>query len=499
MELSHTPAALSSARPAAQARAARPARTQRRVLLALLVAADTFALMAAFSLAYLTRFANPWLPYLKTYSLTFYSTLVFWVIPFWLLIFMMQGLYDHDRLFGGVDEYARVANACTFGVIVVILYSFLDRSDSSTFSRLWLVFAWLYGIGCVMLERFLLRRFVYWRRQHGHFRRRALVLGTNAEAQAIAEQLRAADTTGLEIAGFVAEDDHVPPLPLPLLGPLSDLGELVAKQNVDEIIVASTAVTREQLLETYNAFGLDEDVELRLSPGLFEILTTGARVKQTGSVPLVSLNHLRITGLDAWLKSALDLGLIVLSLPVSLPLFLALCALIKLDSPGPVIHRRRVLGLRGQPFDAYKFRTMAVDAEDRLAALLDKDPALHAEYERTRKLKQDPRVTRSGAWLRRTSLDELPQLLNVLRGHMSLVGPRMIAPAEIELYGKWWMNLLTVKPGLTGPWQVMGRSDLPYDERVRLSMGYVRNHSIWLDLQILYQTIGVVLSGKGAY
>ena len=124
---------------------------------------------------------------------------------------------------------------------------------------------------------------------------------------------------------------------------------------------------------------------------------------------------------------------------------------------------------------------------------------MNDEYERTRKLKNDPRVTRLGNWLRRTSLDELPQMLNVLVGHMSLVGPRMIAPAEIELYGKWWLNLLTVKPGLTGPWQVMGRNDLPYDERVRLSMQYIRNHSLWLDLQILYQTIGVVLKGKGAY
>jgi len=238
---------------------------------------------------------------------------------------------------------------------------------------------------------------------------------------------------------------------------------------------------------------------VRLSPGLFEILTTGARIKESGYVPLVSLNRLRITGLDAWLKSALDLGLIVLSLPITVPLFLLLCLLIKLDSPGPVFHRRRVLGVRGQPFHAFKFRTMVVNADELLDSLLAGDAALSAEFERTRKLKNDPRVTRLGNWLRRTSLDELPQMLNVLLGHMSLVGPRMIAPSEIELYGKWWLNLLTVKPGLSGPWQVMGRNDLPYDERVRLSMQYIRNHSLWLDLQILYQTIGVVLKGKGAY
>jgi len=150
-------------------------------------------------------------------------------------------------------------------------------------------------------------------------------------------------------------------------------------------------------------------------------------------------------------------------------------------------------------FDAFKFRTMIANADEALAQLLATDPALRDEYDFTRKLKNDPRVTRVGRWLRRTSLDELPQVLNVLAGQMSLVGPRMIAPSEIELYGKWWMNLLTVKPGITGPWQVMGRSDLPYDERVRLSMRYIRNHSLWLDLQILYQTISAVAKGTGAY
>ena len=142
---------------------------------------------------------------------------------------------------------------------------------------------------------------------------------------------------------------------------------------------------------------------------------------------------------------------------------------------------------------------MVMDADARLARLLEADPGARAEFDQSRKLKDDPRTTRFGRLLRRTSADELPQLCNVVLGQMSLVGPRMIAPDEIKLYGKWWMNLLTVKPGITGPWQVMGRNDLPYDERVRLSMRYIRNHSVWLDLQILYQTIGAVVHGRGAY
>ncbi|OUC06860.1 glycosyl transferase, partial [Litorilinea aerophila] len=167
-----------------------------------------------------------------------------------------------------------------------------------------------------------------------------------------------------------------------------------------------------------------------------------------------------------------------------------------LDSPGPVFYRRRVLGVGGKEFDAFKFRTMAVNGDEILARY----PQLQAELQATHKLKYDPRVTRMGRWLRRTSLDELPQLINVLLGQMSLVGPRMISPEEADEYGRLKLNLLTVKPGLTGLWQVSGRSDLSYEERVRLDMQYIRNYSIWLDLQILFvQTIPVVLQGRGAY
>jgi exopolysaccharide biosynthesis polyprenyl glycosylphosphotransferase len=468
----------------------------------MLLAGDTLALALAFAAAFLLRFANPLLSYDSLYSTTFYTWLVFWVIPFWLGVFVLYGMYDLDTLFGGVEEYSRALHACTLGVVVLIVYSFLDRSTSgSNLSRLWLVFVWLLSIGAVIAERFVLRRLVYWLRRHGHLRRRVVIVGANPEGQAIAEQLHTGATTGLEVIGCV--DDQPPAadahFSLPLLGPVSALAAVVREQRIDEIIIASTAVTRDQLLETYHTFGLADEVEIRLSPGLFEILTTGARIKESGYVPLVSLNRLRITGVDAALKRALDFGLIMLSLPIVVPLFIFLAVAVKLDSPGPVFHRRRVLGVGRRPFDAYKFRTMELDADARLAQLLAADPEARAEFERSRKLKDDPRTTRFGRLLRRTSADELPQLINVLMGQMSLVGPRMIAPDEIKLYGKWWMNLLTVKPGITGPWQVMGRNDLPYDERVRLSMRYIRNHSVWLDLQILYQTIGVVVHGRGAY
>jgi lipopolysaccharide/colanic/teichoic acid biosynthesis glycosyltransferase len=167
-----------------------------------------------------------------------------------------------------------------------------------------------------------------------------------------------------------------------------------------------------------------------------------------------------------------------------------------MDSPGPIFHRRRVVGAGGRAFDAFKFRTMVVNGNDVMA----QHPELQAELQANHKLKEDPRVTRVGKWLRSASLDELPQLINVLLGQMSLVGPRMITQEETAEYGQMRHNLLTVKPGLTGLWQVSGRSDLTYDERVQLDMQYIRNYSIWLDIQILFfQTLPSVLNRRGAY
>lgn len=178
-----------------------------------------------------------------------------------------------------------------------------------------------------------------------------------------------------------------------------------------------------------------------------------------------------------------------------LPVLVSLGVLIRWDSPGPILYRRRVLGVGGREFDAFKFRTMIVDADE----FLRQHPDLWAEYQKNIKLKNDPRVTRMGHWLRRLSLDELPQLFNVLRGEMSLVGPRMIAPEELARYGEFGAKRLSVKPGITGLWQVSGRQDLSYETRIRLDMEYVDNWSLWLDVRILLRTIPAVLKMSGAY
>jgi len=195
------------------------------------------------------------------------------------------------------------------------------------------------------------------------------------------------------------------------------------------------------------------------------------------------------------MKTLLDYALTLPALALLSPLFALIALLVRLDSPGPIFYRRRVMGRGGTQFDAFKFRTMFVDGD----TILARHPELLAELQRDQKLRNDPRVTRVGRWLRKYSLDELPQLFNVLAGQMSLVGPRMISPPELARYGDAAADLLSVKPGITGLWQVSGRSDLAPQERVRLDLQYVHSRSFWLDLKLLLLTIPAIVRGRGAY
>jgi exopolysaccharide biosynthesis polyprenyl glycosylphosphotransferase len=325
-----------------------------------------------------------------------------------------------------------------------------------------------------------------------------LIVGANEEGLAIAEQLKANPKAGIWIAGVVDDSREVGQevLPgIPVLGSLDSIGRIARYHGIQEIIIAATALPREKLLNLFENFGTADDIAIRLSSGLYELVTTQVEVQEVANVPLLSVNKVRLTGADVVLKALLDLAVSVLVLLVTWPIMLAIAIAVKLDSPGPIFYRRHVVGVGGRPFAALKFRTMYVDADERLA----RDPELRQRFERNFKLKDDPRVTKVGQFLRRTSLDELPQIFNVLFRQMSLVGPRMITQEELSRYGKWRMNLATVKPGITGLWQVSGRSDVSYQERVTLDMYYIRNYSIWLDLHLLWQTVPAVLKGRGAY
>lgn len=368
-------------------------------------------------------------------------------------------------------------------------------------ARGWLLLAWIMIFLLTAGGRFALRRVVYSLRRKGFFLTPAIVVGANEEGRSLANQLQRWHTSGLQVLGFagdeVGDESVVLPGPheLPMLGSLGELEAIVEQYQVQEIIVATSALSRLDMLRIFRQYGMDKRVNLRLSSGLFEIITTGLQVKEVAYVPLVHVNKVRLTGVDRTLKFLLDYAITIPSLILLAPVLGLIALAIKLDSPGPAIYRRRVMGVNGKQFDAFKFRTMHLNGDEILAQY----PELQKQLAREHKLKDDPRVTRVGETLRKLSLDELPQLFNVLKRQMSLVGPRMVAPEEMEKYDKWGMNLLTVLPGITGLWQVSGRSDLSYEDRVRLDMQYVRNWSIWLDLQIVLQTVSAVWSRRGAY
>ena len=452
----------------------------------------------ALRFAYYVRFelTLPIFDSLALTSVVYYQNLVQTIIPVWLLTFVVMGLYRSTLLLGGTQEYSRLFTANLLAMVVLVAAGFFE--PSFVFARGWILIAWFSAFFFTALGRFILRRFAYSMRKKGFYVSRTLIVGFNDEAASMVEQLKEVQNSGVEIIGFIddeIETDQILMRNLACLGNIASLADNIQQHHIEEVILTSSALTRSQTLAIFAEYGVSKGIHMHLSSGLYEIITTGLQVREFAWVPLVEVNRVRLTGTDLLLKTILDYGLTIPLVLLLSPLFLVLAILIKLDSPGPVLHRRRVLGVNGKEFDAFKFRTMAANGDQILAA----HPELLEALNKNHKLKNDPRITRMGAILRKTSLDELPQLFNVLRHDMSLVGPRMISPGEISEYNKWGINLLTVKPGITGKWQVSGRSDVTYQERVRLDMHYIRNWSIWLDIQLLIQTIPAVLTHRGAY
>jgi exopolysaccharide biosynthesis polyprenyl glycosylphosphotransferase len=473
-------------------------KTQWRIYLGALLVSDLLMTGFAFLAAFYIRF-NLELPIFNleiTPSFPFYQSLSISLLPLWIFIYFLNGLYNRDTLLGGTQEYASIFRSATVGMLLIIIVGFLE--PIFIIARGWLLLAWVLTFFLNMVGRFFLRRLVYSLRMRGYYLSPALIVGANDEGRLLAEQLRGWRRSGLNIIGFIDEQRPVgTPITqhLTVLGKIENSRDIIAANGVEELILATSAMDRPTMLDLFQRYGVSDQVNLRLSSGLFEIITTGLQVKEIAYVPLVRVNKVRLAGIDEILKWLLDYSLALPGLVLASPILLILAILIKLDSPGPVIHRRRVMGLNGTQFDAFKFRTMFVDGND----ILEMYPDLKVELARNHKLKTDPRVTRLGRILRKYSLDELPQLFNVLRREMSLVGPRMITPAEMHQYNQWGINLLTVRPGITGLWQVSGRSDINYQKRVQLDMQYIRNWSIWLDIQLILRTIPVVFKGSGAY
>ncbi len=412
----------------------------------------------------------------------------------WLAALALSGAYDARFIGVGSDEFRRVLNAGVCLTAGVALASYATKMDVA---RGYVVIA-LPTLTCLdLLVRYGFRKKLHWLRARGSRMRRVVVAGHASVISDLIGVLRRETYHGLAVVAACVAD----PAPaaeingIPVLGGLEDIADVVSQSEADTVAVLACpemiGTRLRDLVWALETTGTDVCV----APALLDIAGPRTTIRPTAGLPLLHLDHPDLAGLRWLTKSVFDRVVAVSALLLLLPVFAVIMLMIKTTGPGPALFRQTRVGKDGRLFTVYKFRTMVHDAEQRvseLAALNESDGLLF-------KIRDDPRITRVGAWLRRKSLDELPQLINVLIGNMSLVGPRPALPSEAGAYAYHVRRRLAVKPGITGLWQVSGRSDLPWDEAVRLDVRYVENWSFILDLQILWKTWSAVLSGSGAY
>jgi len=445
-----------------------------------LAVVDALVIAGSLLLAYYLRIGSGLLPYNAPHYFGAYAMTLLLAVPIWLVIFALASLYDVHHLLGGPQEYANVFKGCSFGTLTLTVLGFLARG--AQLSRGWVLLVWVLSTLMVGGERFLMRRIFFRLRRCGHLIQRALIVGANEQAKSIAAQLNSPTGSGYHILGFL--DDFLPTgtsvmEDLRVLGPPGRLMEIAHRIGAEQAIVVPDAMAWESFQEVIRQASQQNEVEIQLSPGFYEILTTGVRVTHKSFVPLLVVDQVRITGVDTLLKASLDYGLGGLLALLSLPALAIIAVAIKCTYGGPILIRPRVLGRNGRPFGTWKFRIGSLDEEKWI---------LSSAMDRGQPQTRHP----LGLYLYEMGLDKLPQLLNVLGGQMSLVGPRTISVGHNERYGQWLPSLLTVKPGITGPWAVAG-GDRSLAAEITLDIYYIRNWTIWFDLQILFQTIRRVL------
>jgi exopolysaccharide biosynthesis polyprenyl glycosylphosphotransferase len=465
-----------------------PAASQRKQALAsltglVLVIGDIALVAGAFMLAYVARFSSE--DTLPTLSLDRYVRLAILEALLTVALLATHGLYDLERPQSWPVRFRGIVSSSATALVLAVTASYFLGDQA--FSRLWLASGWAAAVLALVAWRALGRHVYEALRDALAPSSRALIVGANRLGLELADELRGT----YRVVGFVDNGSDLARQELPLLGPIAQLEELVQAYAVDELIIALPSNRREQVGRVL-ARGFRRHVHVKLVPDLDDLLPDRFEVHQLGGrryigfVPVAAVS---------WAKRALDVSLVSIGLLVAMPVLLTIALAIKLDSAGPVFYRQMRVGKDGRRFSMLKFRSMCVDAESRLEALRLHNEATGPLF----KIRRDPRVTRVGGVLRRWSLDELPQLINVLRGDMSLVGPRPPIPSEVEQYEDWQLGRLRALPGLTGLWQVSGRSEVPFHDMVRLDLHYIRNWSLGLDLEILLRTIPAVMTNRGAY
>ena len=329
-----------------------------------------------------------------------------------------------------------------------------------------------------------------------------LIIGAGKTAELLVQGIKNDAGMGYKIIGLL-EDNKVEKGILenyPVLGKFSDVEQVITKYKINHVFIAAPGLEQGKLTKLiYKVQPLVKS--MGVIPNLIGVPMGGIEAESlfNEKLMLLRLKNNLARPVNRWIKTIFDYVLTITGTIVISPILIIIALWIYKDSPGPVIFKHRRIGKNGKEFNCYKFRSMCVDAKEKLEQLLKTNPEAKAEWEKDFKLKNDPRITKSGVFLRKTSLDELPQIFNVLKGEMSLVGPRPIIKDEMIRYSEYINDYLMVKPGITGMWQVSGRSDTDYKQRVQLDSWYVRNWSVWLDLMLLWRTGKIVLQCKGAY
>ena len=484
---------------------------------ALLVITDALASALSFIFAFIVRqdvavFASGagW-----TWSQDFapYASLLIFVVVIRLLSFRYVDLYRIRGEFSYVNDGLSVFKGVAIGSLLIVAVAFLYRGGfefrAFSYARGVFVVDFFFALVSIGLIRCLMRsaQTIVRRRQINLIP--TLVVGRGTEAALFIREMRERPSLGYRVIGVVNTKPADGPRAttyedVPVIGDLENLSDAIRDSGANEVIIADEDVQAETLFEVMMRSGRRRGVEFRIAPNLFNCLPRKTEIDQIGVLPMIRLFREPLSSGSRLLKRTFDLLISALAIVLLLPLWLLIALLIKLDSRGPVLYTQERVGMDGRLFLVLKFRTMQAGS----------DSKVHRDYQRafikgsaeanlgetgrpTYKLLADPRITRVGHFLRRTSLDEVPQLLNVLMGDMSVVGPRPPIPYEVEAYELWHRKRLDMKPGLTGLWQVSGRNRLPFEEMVRLDLFYIENWSFLLDLKIILRTALVMVGREG--
>jgi len=475
-----------------------PRRKKKLLYGLLLIISDIVFLASSYYLSYYLRFYTTIFGENKpTYSLDinyiFYSIIF---ISFAFIIFLLFKLYDWDSIYKGSGYYSRIFRAISVNIIVIIIGGYILETFS--FSRIWILLLFIISSFLLFLSRLVIEIATRKVSKRLDMLSRTIIIGIGESAKRIEDSLKKHPFEGYRVIGFVDEKNRVfkdknYSKDFIILGFLDDLIEVISKNGIQSIIISGTEYKYYKMLEILEKLkGLD--VSVLIFPGFFEFSVKRTNMREVAGVPLMQIANVGFFGVNLFLKNVIDYVLGGILFLFFIPIYLIIGIMIKSGSEGPVLYKQKRYTKDCRVFHMYKFRTMYIDAEKRLDRLREHNEATGPIF----KIKRDPRITKIGKLLRRFSIDELPQIINVFKGELSLVGPRPPLPGEVKQYEDWQYKRLNVKQGITGLWQVSGRSELSFEEMARLDLYYIQNWSIEMDIKILFKTIPTILFGKGA-